>query len=84
MLQIDIVVKSVFDGRTGGELGIRPESEDGCGHDMGARMADAFEFSHFVALVESFAFRRLDIGLHGEISLTAKIAKIAEKRETHV
>src|SRR5260370_36623255 len=29
-------------------------------------MADAFEFEHFIPLVESFAFRCLDVGLHRE------------------
>ena len=56
MAQLDIVIKTVFDGGTGGELGLGPKAEDGGGQDMGAGMADALQLGHFLSFVQRLAF----------------------------
>ena len=56
VLQIHVVIKSVFDRRTGGELRLGPEPQNGGGHDVRGGMADAFQLGHLRAVVESFAF----------------------------
>ena len=44
--QIHVVVKPVLDRRPGGELGVRPEPQNGGGHDVRGGMADAFQLGH--------------------------------------
>ncbi len=55
--QIDVVIKSVFDRRPGGELRLGPEPQDGGGQHVRGGMADAFQLGHLRAVVEGFAFR---------------------------
>ena len=52
----EVVVKAGFDGRAVGELGVGPEAEDGGGHHVRARVADALQFGHFRAVIEGLAF----------------------------
>ncbi len=51
MRQFDIVIEAVLDGRPGGELRFRPETQNGGGEDVGAGMADAFQLGHGRALM---------------------------------
>ena len=41
--QVKVVIKPAFDGWAVGELGVRPEPQDGGGHDVGAGMAEALQ-----------------------------------------
>src|SRR5262249_24435918 len=59
VLQIHIVVEPVFNRRTVGELGVGPEPRDGGRHDVGAGMANPLQLAHFLAIIESLAFRWL-------------------------
>ncbi len=61
--QVNVVVKAVFDGGAGGELSVRPETEDGSGHDMRGGVPDALQFGHFAAVVESLTFLHIYIAI---------------------
>ena len=54
--EFHVVVKAVLDRRTGSELGVGPEAQDGRGEHVGAGMPDAFQFGQLRAVVGSFAF----------------------------
>ncbi len=56
VLQVHVVVKAVLDRRPGGELRVRPQAQNGGGHDVRGGMPDALQFGHLGAVVESFAF----------------------------
>ena len=64
MLEFDIVIETVFDRRPGGELGIRPKTEDGGGHDMSTGMAHPLQVGHAVTLIQSFPLRLFAVSLH--------------------
>jgi hypothetical protein len=49
--EFDVVVKAVLNRRAGGELGVRPEFGNGRGHDVRARVPDAFQLSHSGAFI---------------------------------
>src|SRR5579862_5847973 len=51
MLQIHVVIKSVFDRRPGGELRVRPQPQNGGGKHVRARMPDALQLRHLRAVV---------------------------------
>ena len=55
VLHFEIVVEAIFDRRAVGELGVRPNAQDGGGHDVGAGMAEPLQVGHLLALVESLA-----------------------------
>ena len=46
MRELDVVIKSVFDRRACGKLGLRPDLQDRGGEDVRAGMSDAFDFGH--------------------------------------
>ena len=48
--QIDVVIKTVFDRRPGGELRFRPDFQDRRRKDMRSRMTKTFEVRHLLAL----------------------------------
>ena len=82
--QFHVVIKSVFDRRAGGELGVGPEPQDGGGHDVGGGMPDAFQLGHLLAVVQCLAFFRfLLFSGHGK-RLTTKTQKDEEKNELPV
>jgi len=56
MRQVHVVIEAIFDRRPRGELGFRPQAQNGGGHDMGAGMAQPFQVGHLVAVIERFAF----------------------------
>ena len=58
MRHFEVVVEPGLDGRPVRELGLRPDAEDGGGEDMRARMPEAFEVRHGIALVERLAIFR--------------------------
>ncbi len=58
VLQFEIVIETVFDGRAGGsELRVRPELENGRRQNVRAGMANPLQFRHFLAVVERLALR---------------------------
>ena len=52
--QVDVVVKTGFDRRTGGELGLGPQAEDGRRQHVGTRVADTLQLGHFGPVIERF------------------------------
>ena len=48
--KIDVVIKTVFYRRPGGELRFRPDFQDRRRKDMGSRMTKTFEVRHLLAL----------------------------------
>src|SRR5437667_11459335 len=56
--EFHVVVKAVLDRRTGSELGVGPEAQDGRGEHVGAGMADALQLGHFVPVVGSLVFHK--------------------------
>src|SRR5262245_17287388 len=57
--EVYVIIKAVFDRWSRGELGIRPKTQDCCGHNVGTGVPDALKFGHFVAVIERLAFRLL-------------------------
>ena len=55
MAEFHVVVEAVLDWRAGGELGVGPEAQDGRGEHVGAGMAEALQFGHFLPVIEGFA-----------------------------
>ena len=55
--QVDVVIKPVLDGRSGGKLRLGPQSQDGRRHDVGAGVPKPFQLAHPIPLVDGFAFR---------------------------
>ncbi len=58
--KLHVVVKPILDRRPIGELGLGPQPQDGRGHAVGARVAEALQFGHLRAVIEGFA---LGVGL---------------------
>ncbi|MGC4014774.1 MAG: hypothetical protein QM755_09715 [Luteolibacter sp.] len=56
VLHFEVVVETALDRRAVGELGVRPDAQDGGGHDVGAGVAQAFQIGHLLALFESLPF----------------------------
>src|SRR2546423_14814549 len=54
--EFSVVVKAVLDRRTGRELGVGPEAENGGSEHVSAGMADALQLGHFLPVVGSLAF----------------------------
>jgi hypothetical protein len=55
VLHVEVVVETVLDRRAVGELGVRPDAQDGGGHDVGAGVAEALQVGHLLAFVEGLA-----------------------------
>ena len=55
VIQFQIVIETVLDWRTGGELGAGPDLQDGGGQNMRRGMAEPFDVRHLRALFQSFA-----------------------------
>jgi len=55
MVELDVVVKPILDRRTGGELGPRPQAQDGGGQHVGAGMPDPLQLGHLVAALGRLA-----------------------------
>src|ERR1700676_3363049 len=56
MRKIDIVIKTILDRRTGGELRFRPDFQYGRGQDVCGRMTQTFDVRHLRAHLWCFAF----------------------------
>ena len=50
VVQFDVVIEAVLDRRTGGELRVGPDFEDGGCENVGSRMAQALDVGHLGAL----------------------------------
>ena len=55
MRQFDVVVETVLDRWTGGELRLPPDFENGGGENVRGGMAEALQIGHLGALLRSFS-----------------------------
>ncbi len=55
VLELEVVVESVLDRRTGRELGVRPDPQDRGGHDVGAGVPEPLQVGHLAALFQGFS-----------------------------
>ena len=63
-LNIEIIIEAFIGRRTDIEQSIRPETRNGRGHNVSARMAEALQLGHPVALIERLALSRSLLVLH--------------------
>ena len=55
VLHFEIIVEPGLDGRAVGELRVRPDAQDGGGHDVGAGVPEPLQVGHLLAFVEGLA-----------------------------
>lgn len=55
MVEFEVVVETVLDGGTRGELRFRPDFEDGGGENVGSRVPQALDVGHLRSLLQGFA-----------------------------
>ena len=65
VLEVEVVVKAVSRRRADVELGLRPEAKHGGREYVGARMPQALEIAHLVALLDGLAFHVVFGCFHG-------------------